>query len=441
VRRRAAIVVLGVAVALSASTPLTAGAAAPARGGAPHLEARAWILVDERTGEPLAGNASARPLPIASATKLMTAHLALERLPLRRRIPAAPYSALSGESLLGVPAGTRISVRDLLYALILESANDAAVSVARAVSGSERAFVVAMNRSAAALGLVDTQFANPIGLDEPGNHSSARDLAALGRDLMGVPVFRRIASTRSALLRSLRPPRRIETRNTLLYRAGWLNGIKTGHTLGAGYVLVASGRRGGVELISVVLGAPSEEQRDAESLELLDYGFSLYATRRPVRRGETLASPAIRFADGELPLRAARTIAAGVRRGQRLDLRISAPDEVEGPLRRGSRLGRVEVTVDGLPAGSAPLLASRSIPRAGAFDRVRGEATDRPYLLVAGVFVIVIAVLAGRRWLHRRAGSDRTRQGGGVPGEEEMAAMREQRRREREQRRGDGEQS
>jgi D-alanyl-D-alanine carboxypeptidase (penicillin-binding protein 5/6) len=356
----------------------------------------------------------------------MTAHLALERLRLERRVVAPPYPALAGESLLGVNAGQRISVRDLLAALVLRSANDAAFTLARAASGSVARFVGAMNRSASALGLVDTHYANPIGLDARGNYSSARDLVALARRLLREASFRRIADTRHATLRSLQPPRSIDTRNTLLHRAPWATGIKTGHTLGAGYVLVGSGRRKGVELISAVLGAPSELVRDLETLRLLDYGFSLYRLRRPVRNREELASPSIRYSGGELGLVAARPLAAGVRRGQRLDIGILAPDEVEGPVRKGARLGRVTVTVDGLRSGSAALIASRSVPEASSFDVARSWVEDKVALLAVAAFVIVVAVVAVRR---RRSPIRRS--------EEEMRAVREQRRRIREQSRKD----
>jgi serine-type D-Ala-D-Ala carboxypeptidase (penicillin-binding protein 5/6) len=382
-------------------------------------------VVDARTGETLASRSPGRRLAIASATKLMTAHLALERLRLRRRVAAPFYPAVAGESLLGLSAGQRISVRDLLYALVLRSANDAAFTLAEAISGSVGRFVAAMNRSASALGLLDTHYANPIGLDQAGNYSTAADLVALARRLLRNRTFRRIADARHALLRSLRPPRPIDTRNTLLYRAPWATGIKTGHTLAAGYVLVGSGRRQGVELISAVLGAPSEEMRDLDSLRLLDYGFSLYRTRRPVRSGQILANPEIRYAGGELGLRATRTLAVGARRGQRVDLKVIAPDEVEGPIRKGTRLGRATVTVDGLRSGSVPLVATRSIGEAGWFEVARSWAEDKVALLLLAVIVVAGVAIAR----HRR---DRGRRN-----EEEMRASREERRRIRQQNRRD----
>jgi serine-type D-Ala-D-Ala carboxypeptidase (penicillin-binding protein 5/6) len=414
-------------VALFASLLVPAALAAKAPTP-PQLDARAWVLIDARTGEMLDARAAARPLPIASATKLMTAHLALDRLPLRKRVRMIPYSASPAESLLGVPAGTRISVRDLLYALILESANDAAFTFAEVIGGSQRRFVVQMNRSAAALGLLDTHYANPIGFDAPGNYSSARDLAALARRLLGNRSFARIADSPGVLLRSLRPPLEIGTRNTLLFRAPWITGVKTGHTLGAGYVLVGSGERKGVELVSVVLGAPSEYQRDSESLALLDYGFSLYRARRPVRTRQVMARPAIRYAGGELPLRAAHAIPVGVRRGQRVQITVRAPERVTGPIRRGAALGRVLVTVDGRRAGGARLLAARFIPEASTFEKVRSGAGSRWALLALAGFVILVGAIALRR---RR--SEKT------VSEEEMRNSREQRRMNREQQRGGGE--
>jgi serine-type D-Ala-D-Ala carboxypeptidase (penicillin-binding protein 5/6) len=294
------------ALAVGALLALTVGSTSPAaerQSQAPRLAAKAWALVDARTGDTLASHGGRRELPIASTTKLMTAYVVLHELPLRRIVRASRYVPEYGESLLGLRAGQRISVRDLLYGLILRSGNDAAYDLARAAAGSERGFVRQMNRYAAALGLVDTHFANPIGLDQRGNHSSALDLAALTRRLLRIPVFARIADARRALLRSVRPRRRIASINELLEMAPWVNGVKTGHTFGAGYVLVGSGRRRGVELIAVVIGAYTDEARFDDTLQLLDYGFSRYRRRLPIRAGQDLAEPSIRYAGGRLPLR------------------------------------------------------------------------------------------------------------------------------------------
>ena len=351
---------------------------------------------------------------MASTTKLMTAYVALKELPLDRMVRAAPYHPTYGESLLNLRPGQTISVRDLLYGLILRSGNDAAYDLARAAAGSESRFVRQMNLRAAALGLADTHFANPIGLDQRGNHSSARDLATLTRHLLRMPVFAKIAASRSARLRSVRPPRTIASINELLELAPWATGVKTGHTFGAGFVLVGSGRRKGADLISVVIGSPTDEGRFQESLALLEGGFAMYRQRRPVRAGQAFATPSIRYSGGELPLRAARTIAAGVRAGQRLDVHVRAPAEVEGPIARGARLGLVTVTVDGLPAGSTVLRAARAIPAAGVFDRVRSFVGDHPIPTGIALFVILIGAALVWRTLRRRrrAGGDDEMVGG-----------------------------
>jgi serine-type D-Ala-D-Ala carboxypeptidase (penicillin-binding protein 5/6) len=334
---------------------------------------------------------------VASTTKLMTAYVALRELPLGRLVRAAPYEAEYGESLLGLRPGQRISVRDLLYGLILRSGNDAAYDLARAAAGSEQRFVEQMNRYAAALGLADTHYANPIGLDQRGNHSSAGDLVALTRRLLRIHAFAKIAASRSALLRSVEPPRRISTINELLSLAPWVTGVKTGHTFGARYVLVGSGRRKGVELIAAVVGTETDEERFDDTLGLLEYGFSKYRKRVPIHAGQTLATPSIAYSGGDLKLRAARTVVVGVRRGQRITISVRAPQEVEGPVRRGTRLGTAIVRVSGLRAASVPLPAGRSVPKATTFDRVRSFVEDNLLWIVLALSAILISAVLWRR--------------------------------------------
>jgi serine-type D-Ala-D-Ala carboxypeptidase (penicillin-binding protein 5/6) len=386
---------------------IAAIAAAPSVAAAkqPQLDARAWAVVDARTGDVLASHAVSRRLPIASTTKLMTAYVALHELPLHKVVRAQPYDPIYGESLLELRPGQRISVRDLLYGLILRSGNDAAYDLAAAAAGSEARFVRQMNRHAAALGLADTHYANPIGLDQRGNYSSAGDLTALGRRLLRIPAFAKIAASRTAVLRSLRPPRRITTLDDLLLRVPWANGIKTGHTFGAAYVLVGAGKRKGVQLVSAIIGAPTETERDLGTLRLLNYGFSLYRRRVPIRAGSDLAEPSIRFSGGKLPLRAGRSVTVGVRRGQRLGVSVRAPHEVEGPIARNAVLGRATVLVDGLHAGSVPLRAARSIPAAGAFDRTRSFIGDHLAPIMLALFVILIGGALLWRLLRRGAGA------------------------------------
>jgi D-alanyl-D-alanine carboxypeptidase (penicillin-binding protein 5/6) len=364
----------------------------------PPVDARAWALIDARSGDVLVSHAGARHQLIASTTKLMTAYVALRELPLDRIVRAAPYEAEYGESLLELRPGQRISVRDLLYGLILRSGNDAAYDLALAAAGTEEHFVAEMNRYAAAIGLADTHYANPIGLDQGGNYSSARDLATLARRLLSNRAFARIADSRSARLRSLRPPRTIETLNDLLYRAPWTSGVKTGHTFGAAYVLVGSGQRQGTDLISVVIGAPTETERDLASLRLLEYGFSLYRQRTPVVKGKQLASASIRYSGGELPLRAARTITIGLRPDQRLSVTTRAPSEVEGPIKRGAPLGRVTVYVDGKRAASVSLRAERAVEKASLFERAASFLGDDKIPVGIALCVILLGAVLLRRF-------------------------------------------
>jgi D-alanyl-D-alanine carboxypeptidase (penicillin-binding protein 5/6) len=381
-------------------------ALAPAAGAAPQspegIEARAWTVVDARSGDVLASESAEERLPIASATKLMTAYVAMRELGFEEVVRAAPYEPIYGESLMGLEAGERVSVRDLLYGLLLVSGNDAAHTLAAAAAGSEARFVSQMNRYAAALGLSETHYANPIGLDQPGNFSSAADLATLTRRLMRMPAFAKIVGSRTTLLRSLRPPRRIDNSNDLLEMVPWATGVKTGHTFDAGYVLVGSGERRGVSLVSVAIGAPTEESRFLDNLELLEFGFSQYRRRVPIRARKSLADPEIRYSGGHLPLRAERSLQVGVRRGQQLDLRVRAPDQVEGPIRRGARLGSATVLVDGRLVGRVALRAGRAVPEASAFDRLRTGVADNLIPIALAAFVILMIAVGLLRRLARR---------------------------------------
>ncbi|HEX6456928.1 MAG TPA: D-alanyl-D-alanine carboxypeptidase family protein [Solirubrobacterales bacterium] len=393
-RRHGAVLLLAILAALL----LPAGAAA-----APQLQSRAWGLIDARSGDVLTSHALNKALPIASTTKLMTAYVAMKDLPLDKVVRAQPYEPEYGESLMGLRTGQRISVRDLLYGLILRSGNDAAHTLAIDAAGSEKRFVGQMNRYAAALGLSHTHYANPVGLDEKGNYSSAADLMTLTRNLLREPAFARIADSRKAVLRSVHPRRRIESINQLLKMAPWVTGVKTGHTFGALYVLVGSGRKHGISLISVVVGAWTDEERFDGNLELLEWGFRQYRHKVPVRAGQDLADPEIRYSGGRLPLRAEHAIAAGVRRGEKVAVQVRAPQEVEGPLRRGRRLGRATVFVEGRKVGAVPLQAGRSIPKASAFDRARAFLADNWIPIALAVFVILIlSAIVLRRMARRR---------------------------------------
>jgi D-alanyl-D-alanine carboxypeptidase (penicillin-binding protein 5/6) len=386
------------AIALVLATLLMGLPASAAVAAGPKLDAKAWILIDPRDDSVLASKFPNKKLPIASTTKLMTAYLALKNLKPNQMIAAPSYHpTASAEIELGLRPGERLRVRDLLYGLLLPSASDAAETLAVGVSGSVPAFVTAMNRAAQQLGLTDTSYANPIGLDDPDNHSSARDLVRLASILLKNPLFARIVNTPSATLHSGDHPRTVTSRDTLLNEVPWINGVKTGHTLGAGYVLVGSGTQDSTTLISAVLGAPDEPTRDADTLKLLQYGFSLYHSVQPVRQGQELADPKLDYRSDHLSLVARDALPINVRQGQHVATHVTAPDEVSGAVKEGQVLGHVRVSVDGKPAAASPLVASRAVDAATSLDKAISAAKNPIVLLLLGAIVILLGLLLTRR--------------------------------------------
>jgi len=359
--------------------------------------AAAAIVVDGRNGEVMfARNVDSRRA-IASTTKLMTALLALERARPRQVFSAPPYNPLPPESRINLQAGERMMVRDLLEALLLESANDAAVTLAEGISGTREDFVAEMNERAAEVGLDDTSYANPIGLDDPTNYSTARDLAALSVRLMRRPRFRRIVDMPEAELESGARPRVIDNRNQLVARYPWVTGIKTGHTIQAGDVLVGSASgRGGARVISVVLGEPSEAARDADTLALLRWGLGRFRRVEALDPQRPLARADIEYRDERAALVPRRGADVLVREGERIGRRVRAPKELDGPLPAGERVGSVTVLVDGAPVRRVALVTASEVPGAGTL-RVLTSVVGVPLTLLAGLAILIAAVLAAKR--------------------------------------------
>ena len=264
---------------------------------APTVTAPQAILLQPQTGDVLLRKSPDAEVPVASTTKLMTALLVLERASLNDVYTAVPYEAQEAESRINLKAGERMSVRDLMRALLLESANDAAATLAVGVSGSQSAFVAEMNARARQLGLRHTAYANPIGLDEPGNYSTARDLVKISNRLRRNPFFRRTVSLRSTRLTTGAHEREIENTNDLVGQPPGVNGVKTGHTQAAGYILVGSATRGRVNVLSAVLGDPSKAARDADTAALLSYGLSLYREVPLVLPNRVVARAKVKYRD------------------------------------------------------------------------------------------------------------------------------------------------
>jgi D-alanyl-D-alanine carboxypeptidase (penicillin-binding protein 5/6) len=337
----------------------------------------------------------------------MTALLTMEHAKLGDKVPAANYVALPIESKLSLRPGERLSVADLLRGLMLESANDAAVTLAEHVAGSRAAFVRMMNKRARELELGDTRFSNPIGLDAPGNYSSARDLARLAVTLRRHSFIRKVADRTSATLTTGSRTRTIRNRNTLLSQDRWVNGLKTGHTAAAGYVLVGSRTRRGVTLVSVVLGTPSFAARDRDTLALLKWVAGRYERINPVTQGEIVGTPEIEYRRGAtLSLVTAGRVKRTVRTGAEITINdVGIPDEVAGPIKRGQRFGYREVFADGERIAAVPVVSSASVPEADLPQRTKDWFTKPLVLLIAAV-VLGGTVLAARRM---RRGPPRSR--------------------------------
>jgi serine-type D-Ala-D-Ala carboxypeptidase (penicillin-binding protein 5/6) len=361
----------------------------------PEVEGDAAILTDVTLDQVLVQRAPNRPLPVASLTKLMTALLVLEREAghLDRKVRIDPDAVFGrrdygATSTLGLRAGERISVRDLLAGLLLASANDAAEALAIEESGSVARFVTAMNRRARVLGMRETRFASPHGLDD-GGRSSAADLMRLHRTVSAIPAFARLVQRRVAIVRSDRAPlRRLQNRNVMLWLYPGATGAKTGFTAGAGYCLLATARRAGRELAVVVLGGSDEVFSDAAAL--LNHGFAAYEVQALVDVGDPLGS--VHVEGGSVPVVAGEELDALVRRGEAAAVeRVFAPGrKAVYPVPSGSIVGAVRFTLSGTTLGRVPILAADlpppDPPSGSWWGRAAGALSDAVSAVVGGLF-------------------------------------------------------
>jgi D-alanyl-D-alanine carboxypeptidase (penicillin-binding protein 5/6) len=373
----------------------------------PAVDAPAAIVMESSTGDvPYQLNGRERR-PIASTTKMMTALLTLKRAKLDDVYVAPSYEGDPAESVINLRAGEELSVRDLLRGLLLASANDAAVTLAQGVSGSSDGFVRLMNRQARRLGLRDTSFANPVGLDDPDNYSTPRDLARLAIDLRRSPFARDTMDLERATLRTGSKRRRIANRNRLVRRVPVVNGVKTGHTNLAGYILVGSATQRGVTVVSVVLGEPSASARDRDTIALLDWGLGRYKAVQPVRKGRLVQQSTVRYGAGaSTPLVAAEGFKRVVRRGRKVTVTPrGVPQEIEGPLPAGRRAGTLIVRVGRRVVARVPVVTGEPVPPPKKLEQAK-EAVLRPGVLVPVGAVLVVAcslLLVAVRRRRRRA--------------------------------------
>ncbi|HEU4977493.1 MAG TPA: D-alanyl-D-alanine carboxypeptidase family protein [Solirubrobacteraceae bacterium] len=400
------------ALAAALATASAGAARAASSPTLPRLHAKAAILVEPATGDVVYARHAMQRRPIASTTKLMTALLTVEREPLGKVLVAAPYHPMPAESVIGLKAGERLTVADLLRGLLLASANDAAETLAVDIAGSRQRFVALMNARARQLGLRATHYANPIGLDQPGNYSTAEDLVKLALLLRRDRFAREVMNRPSTILYSGAHPRRIANRNTLVSEVASVDGVKTGHTHDAGYVLVGSATRHGVNVVSAVLGEPTEEARDADTLALLRYGLGRYRLVQALRAGQPLGSAPVKGRSGRrVGLLAGATLTRTIALGDRLRTRLAGvPGAVSGPLRRGARVGTVEVLRRGRVVARAPLVLAAAVPappaRTGAI--LAAALAALATALATGSLVLVLLRRRAVRRRRRRAGSTGT---------------------------------
>jgi serine-type D-Ala-D-Ala carboxypeptidase (penicillin-binding protein 5/6) len=346
---------------------------APAAAAVPQPDARAFYVVNAASGEVLAARNADEQLPVASITKLMTVIVALEHLRVDQVVRVTRVAAGVGESRIPLHAGQEISVRDLLKGALIQSANDAADALAAAASnGDVPKFVSWMNARARELGLRETHFTRPDGLDAPGHVSSARDVALLAQVAMRSSIVRAIVRERSDVIENGRV--RLHTWNDLLGVFPGLVGVKTGHTSASGWCEVAAVRRLGYTIYAVILGSPTRSQRNDDLERLLAWSVAQYQTVTLVSRG-AYTRVSLPYGLAAVPLVATEPLVRIVHPGRAFVQRIITPSAVSLPIVRGQRLGRIEVWEGGTLLGSRPLLAARTVRRPGFGGRLRWYTT------------------------------------------------------------------
>lgn len=350
-------------------------AAAPIIPPAPTIAAKSFLLIDAATSEVLVEHNSHEALAPASLTKLMTSYvatveLASGRIGLMDQIPVSVNAWRTPGSRMFIQEGTQVSVEDLLRGIIIQSGNDASVALAEHIAGSEDAFADMMNQQAAQLGMATTQFKNATGLPAKDHYTSAWDLAVLTRDYVKrFPESYAIYSERSFKYGDIEQP----NRNRLLWRDRSVDGVKTGHTIAAGYCLIASAVRDNMRLISVVMGTDSDDSRMRESQKLLSYGFRYFETQQLYDANVPLKTTDVWYGETEsLDVGVGAPVVVTIPRGHYDDVEaeIQLAKLIEAPISVGDEFGELRLRMGGELIYSAPLVALQDVAEAGMLARV-----------------------------------------------------------------------
>ena len=357
-----------------AQAPAGGAPLVPAEEGASlSLPCRAAVLVDQNTGAVLYEKDADRQMPIASITKVMTLLLTFEalhdgRLTLDTPVPVSEHAASMGGSQIWLEPGEHFTLDEMLRAICVSSANDAAVAVAELVGGSEESFVARMNAKAAELGMENTSFRNACGLDTEGHLSTARDVAVMSRAILNeCPEVLHYSGIWTDTLRG--GETMLVNTNKLLRRYEGITGLKTGTTGGAGVCISASASRNGLDLIAVVLGSDSSAERFEAATRLLDYGFANYeAAPLPDLSGRPLYLAVTGGDETDVPLDYSAlpdSLLVPKGGGAALTAAVELPETLPAPLTLGSEVGRVTVCANGAEVGAWPVYAAAG---AGGMD-------------------------------------------------------------------------
>jgi D-alanyl-D-alanine carboxypeptidase (penicillin-binding protein 5/6) len=355
---------------------------------APSLTARAFILIDAANGAQLAGHNEGAKLEPASLTKLMTAYLVFSALKqgtlkLDDELTPSDQAFKAEGSRMFLPPGKPAKVEDLIRGMIVQSGNDATLTLAEGIGGNAANFVARMNETARKMGLTATHFTSPDGLSEPLHASSALDLARLTRTLIeDFPAdYQKYFAQKEFTYNGISQP----NRNRLLWLDPNVDGVKTGHTNSAGYCLIASARRGERRLISVVMGTASDQARMVESQQLLNYGFQYFDTVKLYRANQSVkVVPVYRGSRNLLRLGFPYPFYLTLPRGtaNRIQAQVITKQPVLAPIQQGKAVGTLRVWAAGKFVGDYPLLALDEVSVAG----VLGRGWDNLKLFVMGLF-------------------------------------------------------
>ncbi|WEN15124.1 D-alanyl-D-alanine carboxypeptidase [Rhodanobacter sp. AS-Z3] len=346
----------------------------------PDVDGKSWVLMDYATGQILASKEPDMRLEPASITKIMTDYVVSAEVA-NGKVHMTDPVTISENAWRGGGAGTdgstsflklnsQVPLKDLLYGMIIQSGNDAAIALAEHTAGSESSFAALMNAYAKQLGMVNSNFENASGYPITNHYTTAHDIAILSRALIhDFPEDYAISAVKEFEWNGIKQ----HNRNTLLWRDPSVDGIKTGHTAAAGYCLAASAKQGESRMIAIVMGASSEKARADSAMALLNYGFRFYETHKLYDAGKPLATPKLwKGASNQLPLGVNESVQVTVKRGQydQLKATMDVPATLVAPFTKGQQVGTLRITLDGKPVQSVPLVALADAPQGGFFSRL-----------------------------------------------------------------------